>query len=648
MLYDIMNNRRFIWPLRLLYQRLVRERNFSTEKHQHLTISALKKRHLTSVFSAGAVVVTATVYALYHDHRNFLSRNVIHQCVQLLDVNAKSLKKQAPEKLEKLLEHVQNGNVVGLRDLLDNVRAKEGDKAVEDLVNGRHLLGWTPLLVAVVNGHVAIVELLLSNGVDINAEDFFEDYLTTAQRHKLNSLTVYATREREFSHRLNQSVTFKGCTALHYAVLIDNYSLVKKLLDAGADPTHQNDLGDEPLTYAENSAIKDILTRASSDWTIKQKEREMEERRRFPLEKRLKEVIVGQEGPISIVSSYIRRKELGWLDEEHPLVFLFLGSSGIGKTELAKQIAYYLHKGKKESFVRLDMSEYQQKHEVSKLIGSPPGYIGHESGGQLTSALKKYPSAVVLFDEVDKAHPDVLTVLLQLFDEGRLTDGQGNTIVCKDAIFIMTSNLAADEIALHGLQLRDEAAKLQKKLYDGQVNESDIGETVNVSKHFKEKVVRPLLKQHFKRDEFLGRINEMVYFLPFSKKELHQLVTRELDLWAKRAQDRHKILLTWDKQVIEVLTDGYNIHYGARSIKHEVERRVVSMLATAHDSGQLKPNSEVHLYVEVGNNLPSLVKDNSEVNPPANADHREQAIKLEIKNSSADASIIGKIQALLG
>lgn len=159
----------------------------------------------------------------------------------------------------------------------------------------------------------------------------------------------------------------------------------------------------------------------------------------------------------------VRRKENGWADDDHPLVFLFLGSSGIGKTELAKQLASYIHKDNPKSFIRLDMSEYQEKHEVAKLIGAPPGYIGHEEGGQLTKKLKKCPDAVVLFDEVDKAHPDVLTVLLQLFDEGRLTDGQGKTIECKNAIFIMTSNLASNEIAQHGLEIRKEVEIIKKE-----------------------------------------------------------------------------------------------------------------------------------------------------------------------------------------
>lgn len=126
---------------------------------------------------------------------------------------------------------------------------------------------------------------------------------------------------------------------------------------------------------------------------------------------------VGQENAIAIVASTIRRKENGWFDEDHPLVFLFLGSSGIGKTELAKQVAKYMHKDNRNQFIRLDMSEYQSKAEVARFIGSPPGYIGYNEGGQLTKALKECPNAVVLFDEIEKAHPDVLTIMLQLFDE---------------------------------------------------------------------------------------------------------------------------------------------------------------------------------------------------------------------------------------
>ena len=193
--------------------------------------------------------------------------------------------------------------------------------------------------------------------------------------------------------------------------------------------------------------------------------------------------------------------------------------------------------------------------EVAKFIGSPPGYIGHNEGGQLTSKLAECPNAVVLFDEVEKAHPDVLTILLQLFDEGRMTDGQGNTIDCKDAIFVMTSNCASDEIAEHGAELR---RRNQELLDRGTVSE----ETIAVTRSFKEQVIRPILKAHFHRNEFLGRIDEILYFLPFSKSELRQLVHTQLEKWNKKAKERHDIKLSWDEMVLDAVAKHYNIYYG--------------------------------------------------------------------------------------
>merc|ERR1719150_522829 len=424
---------------------------------------------------------------------------------------------------------------------------------------------------------------------------------TTAREKGIHSLEVQITREDEFSRRLSNRANFRGCTALHYAALSDDPGVVNALLEAGADPLKSNHYGHTPLEYARDPGVKKVLQKYAVLSRDRQKKKEVEERKRFPLEKRMKEFIVGQDAAITTVASAIRRKENGWIDDEHPLVFLFLGSSGIGKTELAKQVASYLHKDKKKAFVRLDMSEFQEKHEVAKLIGSPPGYVGHEDGGQLTKRLKEFPEAVVLFDEVDKAHPDVLTVLLQLFDEGRLTDGKGKTIECKNAIFIMTSNLASTEIAEHALQLRREAEDIAKERYAGNIEDKDLGEKITISRHFKDRIIQPILKFHFGRDEFLGRINEIVYFLPFSRSELHHLVERELQLWAARARTKHNIELTWDKSVLSLLAEGYNVYYGARSIKHEVERVVVSQLALAHETDQLAPNCTVKLYTHNNN-----------------------------------------------
>uniref|UniRef100_A0A4W4E9S5 Clp ATPase C-terminal domain-containing protein n=1 Tax=Electrophorus electricus TaxID=8005 RepID=A0A4W4E9S5_ELEEL len=433
--------------------------------------------------------------------------------------------------------------------------------------NTRHRLGWTALMVACMNRHHNVVKVLLEAGADPNLGDEFSSVYGTARDKGVHSLDVLVSREDEFSSRLSSRASFRGCTPLHYAVLADDLHTVRVLLEEGANPLQTNDLGHTPLAYAKEGEMHTLLKEWESKFLEKKQKREAEERRRFPLERRLKEHIIGQEGAINTVASAIRRKENGWYDEEHPLVFLFLGSSGIGNF-------------------------------VAKFIGSPPGYVGHEEGGQLTKQLKQCPNAVVLFDEVDKAHPDVLTIMLQLFDEGRLTDGKGKTIECKDAIFIMTSNVASDEIAHHALQLRQEAQEQSRRRMADNLDDVQKGEKVTISKKFKDDVIRPILKAHFRRDEFLGRINEIVYFLPFCHSELIQLVSKELNYWAKKAKQRHNITLLWERPVLELLAHGYNLHYGARSIKHEVERRVVNQLAAAYEQELLPDGCTLRLTVD--------------------------------------------------
>ena len=250
------------------------------------------------------------------------------------------------------------------------------------------------------------------------------------------------------------------------------------------------------------------------------------------------------------VSDAIRRNRSGLSDPNKPLgSFLFIGPTGVGKTELAKTLADFLFNDEK-SLTRIDMSEYMEKFSVTRLIGAPPGYVGYDEGGQLTEAVRRRPYSVVLFDEIEKAHPDVFNVLLQVLDDGRLTDGQGRVVDFKNTIIIMTSNLGSELILEDSSTAQD-------------------GENSCVSQAVQEKI-DALLKQHF-RPEFLNRIDEIVMFKKLDKKSISSIVKLQLERVRKRLSEK-RLLIEFDEKSVEFLSEkGYDPAFGARPVKRAVQ-----------------------------------------------------------------------------
>jgi ATP-dependent Clp protease ATP-binding subunit ClpB len=272
------------------------------------------------------------------------------------------------------------------------------------------------------------------------------------------------------------------------------------------------------------------------------------------MEERLHQRVVGQDDAIASVANAIRRARAGLQDPNRPLgSFLFLGPTGVGKTELARALAEFLFDDE-QAMVRIDMSEYQEKHTVSRMIGAPPGYVGYDEAGQLTEAIRRRPYAVVLFDEVEKAHADVLNVLLQLLDDGRLTDGKGRTVDFKNTVVIMTSNLGSQYLAEHG----------------GRPGEAVAGEVRDR--------IMDALRGHF-RPEFLNRVDEIIFFHSLGRDHLARIVDIQLQRLVKRLEGRKISLELTGKARNLLVEEGYDPVYGARPLKRTIQRKLLDPLA---------------------------------------------------------------------
>jgi len=293
------------------------------------------------------------------------------------------------------------------------------------------------------------------------------------------------------------------------------------------------------------------------------------------MEERLHQRVVGQDEAIRAVANAIRRARAGLQDPNRPLgSFIFLGPTGVGKTELARALAEFLFDDD-HAMIRIDMSEYQEKHTVSRMIGAPPGYIGYEESGQLTEAVRRRPYSVVLFDEIEKAHPEVLNVMLQLLDDGRLTDGKGRTVDFKNSVVIMTSNVGSHLIA----------------------EEVSAGDT-SLSEGVRRQVM-DVLRQQF-RPEFLNRVDEIIVFHPLSRVEMRAIIDIQLRGLMKRLEDRKIRVELADRAKDLLIAEGYDPMYGARPLKRVIQRRVLDPLAVRVLEGEFREGDVVRIDVPKG------------------------------------------------
>jgi ATP-dependent Clp protease ATP-binding subunit ClpB len=294
------------------------------------------------------------------------------------------------------------------------------------------------------------------------------------------------------------------------------------------------------------------------------------------MEERLHQRVVGQEEAISAVANAIRRARAGLQDPNRPLgSFIFLGPTGVGKTELARALAEFLFDDD-HAMIRIDMSEYQEKHTVSRLIGAPPGYVGYEESGQLTEAVRRRPYAVVLFDEIEKAHPEVLNVMLQLLDDGRLTDGKGRTVDFKNTVVIMTSNIGSHFIA------EAAAASAVARKGDGALDEGT------------KRQVLDALRTSF-RPEFLNRIDEIIVFHSLTREQMRQIIDIQLRSLMKRLEDRKIKVELSEAAKDHLIAEGYDPTYGARPLKRAIQREVLDPLAIRVLEGEFHEGDHIRV-----------------------------------------------------
>ncbi len=384
---------------------------------------------------------------------------------------------------------------------------------------------------------------------------------------RLQELKEQIEETREAADRAERDGDLERAAKLRYGDLVS----LKQQLEEASDrlKAHQDEHG---IILAEEVAEEDIA-RSVSRWTGIPVSRllEGEKDKLLHMEERIGERVVGQDEAVSAVAAAVRRARAGLKDPNRPIgSFLFLGPTGVGKTEVARALADFLFDNER-AMVRIDMSEYMEKHSVARMIGAPPGYVGYDEGGQLTEAVRRRPYSVLLLDEIEKAHPDVFNVLLQLLDEGRLTDGKGRTVDFRNTVIIMTSNVAS------------------RMIQDVPASEPERMETL----------VEAELKQHF-RPEFLNRIDDVLIFHRLTEEDVERIVHIQLAVLNRLVADQGLEVEATEEAARLLAHEGFDADFGARPLKRTIQRLVQDPLATKVLAGEVGPGTRILLDVDDG------------------------------------------------
>ncbi len=419
------------------------------------------------------------------------------------------------------------------------------------------------------------IEKQLANLVEeqttIKAQWDSEKELIKASRDLKSELEQLRVQSEEFERQGN----YGKVAEIRYGSI----ARIEKQIDENRQKIEEKKASGDLIMKEEIDAedIADIVSR----WTgiPVSKMLQSERLKLLGIEDELHKRVIGQDEAVSAVSEAVKRSRAGMGDEKRPIgSFIFLGPTGVGKTELARTLADYLFDDE-DALIRIDMSEYMESHNVSRLVGAPPGYVGYEEGGQLTEAVRRKPFSVVLLDEIEKAHPDVFNILLQILDDGRLTDSKGHTVNFKNTIIIMTSNIGAQLIQsemekMDGMNRDSVLSGLQEKLF-------------------------LMLKQRV-RPEFLNRIDEIILFTPLSREDLRQIVEVQFSRIRATAMRQHIALEITPAALDWLANAGFDPAFGARPLKRVMQRKITNRISELILSGSVQENDQVRIDLSDG------------------------------------------------